>query len=183
MLCYLATAGTRFVAVGVAGALAAVVPVAAALIMIWSEWDDFPEGLMRTFGVGVVAAVTLAQICLLLSDVDTRPVLRLVLGTTVALALVVAGVVSALILGALENDDIWRFLGVVAILDVLGTLVTIAMAKFGGRGDTAASAAADGRLQITLTGDLVAGLGQRARSTGRSPNDLVAEAVDQYLRS
>jgi len=180
MLCYIATAGTRWAMVGLAGGIAVVLPVATALVLVWSDWDDVPEGLLKTFGVGVVVAVTLAQICLLLGVAGARPGLRLVLTGTVVLAAVLAALISSLILGTIENDDIWRLLGVIAILDVLGTLVTIAMAKFGGGDDEAVPA---GRLRVTLPEAPADGIRQLARSTGRAPEDLVAEAVDRYLHS
>lgn len=178
MLCYLATSGTRFVAVGVLGALALVVPVGTALVLVWSDWDDVPEGLLKTFGVGVVVAVTLAQICLLLSLAGARAGLRLILIATTVLAVVLAGLVSGLILEAFDGDSNFRLLGVVAILDVLGTLVTSALAKFGGKDDGAPGSSAQLRLSAVQSGRVR----ELARSTGRDPDDLVTEAVDRYLR-
>jgi hypothetical protein len=82
-------------------------------------------------GPGVVAAATLAQICMLLALAGDRPALGLVLWPTVGLAAVLAVLVSGTILGEVDAGDFWRLIGVIAILDVLGTLVTIALAKFG----------------------------------------------------
>jgi hypothetical protein len=179
MLCYLATGGTPYVGVGVTGAVALVLPVTTALVLVWSDWDDVPEGLLRAFGIGVVVAVTLAQVCLLLGVAGGRRGLRVVLGATVLLAGVLAVLVTGMILEAFAGDDIWRPLGVVAILDVLGTLVTIAMAKFGGKDE---SAAGTNGVRVTVTGDLAIRLEQRSRATGRSAEDLVGEAVGNYLR-
>lgn len=179
MLCYLATGGTRWAPVGVAGAVVLVLPVTTALILVWSDWDGELEGLLKTFGIGVVAAVTLAQICLLLGVAGARAGLRWVLGATVVLAGILAVLVGGLILEALDGDDIWRPLGVVAILDVLGTLVTIAIAKFAGREDDETPA---GRLRVTLESAQADSIHQLARTTGRAPADLVAEAVEQYLK-
>src|SRR4051795_12384942 len=70
VLCYLATAGTRWAAVGVAGAAVLVLPVVTSLSLVWLDWDLFDsdsEGTLKAFGVGVVGAVTLAQVCLLLA--------------------------------------------------------------------------------------------------------------------
>lgn len=184
MLCYLAPGGTRFAVVGITGAIALILPVTTALLLVWSEWDTDMEGLLKAFGVGVVVAVTLAQLSLLLSDVVDRAGLKVVLTGTVVLAVVLAGLIISLILEITDGDDLWRVLGVVAILDVLGTLVTIALAKFGGRGDgRAASAGPAGVLAITLTGELAAALQARARVERRAPADLVDEAVQQYLDS
>lgn len=178
MLCYLATGGTRFVAVGVAGAVALALPVSTALVLVWSDWDDVPDGLLKSFGVGVVVAVTLAQVCLLLGVAGERSGLRLVLGGTVVLAGILALLVAGMILEAFAGDDIWRPLGVVAILDVLGTLVTIALAKFGGKDESAA----DGRLCVTLAPAQADAVARRAAESGRTPDQVVAEAVEQYLR-
>jgi F0F1-type ATP synthase assembly protein I len=178
VLCYLATAGTRWQAVGGIGSAVVLLPTVTSLLLVWSDWEDTGDGVLRAFGVGVVLAVTLAQVCLLLGVAGSRPNLRLVLGATVLLAMVVAIIVSSLILGGDGSGDIWRVLGVVAILDVLGTLVTIALAKFV-RADE--PSVPDGRVRITLTGDQAVMVESIARRTGRSPEHLVAEAVDRFL--
>lgn len=182
LLCYLGTAGTRFAQAGALGAAVLVVPVATSLHLVWKSWDEVPDGELKLFGSGVVAAVTLAQICLLLALAGERDNLRAPLWATIALAVGVAFIVSSLILGDVEADGIWRVLGVSAILDVLGTLVTIALAKFGGRNKTSTSARS-GRLQVSLGEDQAAELEQFARRTGRPIDHLVAEAVDSYLRA
>lgn len=181
LLCYLATAGTRYAAVGVGGAVVVVLPVATALHLVWQDWDHVPEGELKTFGIGVVAAVTLAQVCLLLALAGERESLRIVLGATVVLAVVVAVIVAGLILGEVEADGVWRVLGVAAILDVLGTLVTIALSKFGRQPE--AGPAIPGRLQVTLSAEQSAALATRASQTGTAPAQLVAEAVEGYLRA
>src|SRR3954454_13769019 len=76
LLCYLATAGTRFAGAGALGAAVVVVPVATSLHLVWQDWNDVPEGELKVFGIGVVAAVTLAQVCLLLALAGERENLR-----------------------------------------------------------------------------------------------------------
>jgi hypothetical protein len=181
LLCYLSTTGTRFAQAGGLGAAVLVVPVATSLHLVWQDWDHVPDGEPKLFGIGVVAAVTLAQICLLLALAGERDHLRVPLWGTILLAVVVAVIVASLILGEVEADGIWRVLGVTAILDVLGTLVTIALSKFGGR-DEPDTPVRPGRLRVTLGEDQAAELEQIARRTGRSTDHLVAEAVDGYLR-
>jgi hypothetical protein len=178
MLCSLATSGSRWAPVGAVGAIAALVPTVTALHLVWRDWDDVPDGELKLFGVGVVIAVTLAQICLLLSLAGARESLRIVLWSTVALAGVVAVIVSGMIVEAIDADNVWRVLGVAAILDVLGTLVTIALAKFGNHEQPASR---NGELQVTLGADQAAALDVVARRTGRTADHLVAEAVDRYL--
>ena len=177
-LCYLATAGTRWAPIGVAGGAVVLLPLVTALVLVWSDWSDDSEGVIKAFGVGVVLAVTIAQICLLLALAgDGR--LGSVLWPTVAIAAVVAALVSGMILGEVDAEDLWRFLGILAILDVLGTLVTIALARFGDRG---ASRADDRGLRVALGADQAAALERLSAASGRSPEQLVGDAVDHLLR-
>jgi hypothetical protein len=179
VLCYLATSGTRWAVVGFAGDIVLVLPVVTALILVWSDWSGDGEGTLKAFGVGVVLALTLAQLSLLLALAgDGR--LGAILWPTIAIAVAVAAMVSALILGAADGDDVWRVLGVLAILDVLGTLVTIALAKFADR-DTARTP--DHRLSVVLSADQSDALTRLSASSGRTPEQLVGDAVDRLLRS
>lgn len=182
MLCYLATAGTRWAAVGVTGAVVLVLPTVTSLFLVWNDWDDASEGLLRAFGIGVVGAVTLAQVCLLLALAGSREKLRPVLAATVVLAAVVAFLVSGMILGGIEADDVWRLLGVLAILDVLGTLVTIALAKFGDRdGEPQERPAAGSGATVRLSPVRTAEVQRLARANGVPVDVLVDEALGAYL--
>jgi hypothetical protein len=178
MLCYLGTAGTPFQLVGVLGGVAVLAPLVTSLIMIWSDdWPGSDELLLKTFGVGTVVAATLAQACLLLTLARrARGALRGLLLATLVLALVLAGMVSALILGYAPEDDetFARVLGVVAILDVLGTVVVSALSKFG-------PATSRSSLEVALTGDLAARVDAEAARTGQSREAVVATAVSRYL--
>lgn len=185
VLCYLAVAGTPWAPVGVVGALVLIVPVVTSLVLVWADWDflgDDMDGTWKAFGVGVVAAATLAQICLLLALAAGRAARAFVLWSTVGLAVLLAILVSSVILGKAEADDLWRFIGVIAILDVLGTLATIALAKFGG-GEDADAAVTSRRapVGVALSDAHAATIEDLSRSTGRPPADLVAEAVERYL--
>jgi signal transduction histidine kinase len=179
-LCYLATAGTRWAAVGAIGAVVLVLPVVTSLLLVWVDWDSFgdgTEGLAKAFGIGVVGAATLAQVCLLLAVTGDRR-LEAVLRPTIAVATLVALVACGMILGAGESDGAWRLLGILAILDVLGTLVTIAMARFG---DRPAPTTPDQRLRVTLSVEQSSSLRRLATGADRSPEQLVGEAVDRLL--
>jgi hypothetical protein len=129
-LCFLTTAGGRWASVGALGGMELLLPVTSALLLVWSDGDRGEE-VWKAYGVGVVLAVTLAQVCLLLALAGSRRPLAGVLWPTVGLAAVVAVWVSGLIVGSDPGDGQARLLGVVAILDVLGTLTTIALAAFG----------------------------------------------------
>ena len=178
VLCYLLTAGTRYQLVGVLGGAVVLVPLVTALFLIWYDYEtDPPEALARTFGVGAVAAVTLAQASLLLAIGATAgPVVRRILLATLALAGILAVQVSALVLGLDAHADYLRLLGVVAILDVLGTVVVAALTRFGAGTRRPASVAT-----VVLPASVVARAGERALATGRSVEEVVASAVEAYL--
>ena len=180
MLCYLSTAGTAYQVVGVLGGITVLAPLVTSLIMIWSdEWPGSDDVLLKTFGVGTVVAGTLAQACLLLSlGRRARGAVRGLLLATLLLAVAVAGMVCALILGYVpdDGDTFVRILGVVAILDVLGTVVVAALSKFG-------PTAGRTSLDVSLPGDLAARVDAEATRSGRSRDAVVAAAVSRYLEA
>lgn len=171
MLSYLAPAGARSRLVGAAGAVTALLGAVLALVLLWAfRHGDPPVALVRSFGLATVAAVTLAQFSLLLSVGRPRPLVGRLLAATMAAGTLLAGFVGASILGWQPSDLGARLLGVVAILDVLGTLVTIALGVFGRPG---------GGLTVTLSADAAAELRAASEHTGRPVRELVDEAVDQ----
>jgi hypothetical protein len=175
MLCYLATAGTRFQAVGVVGGIVVLVPATQALLLVWDEgsWDF--EAFFKTFSTGLTVAATLAQLALLLAVAGDRQRLRWVLWPTVALAVGVAGVTTTVIFTEADSDLTLRTLGVMAILDVLGTLTTLAHAIFGNRSPDEAGA------PVRIPARLEAPLAAAATGSGRSRDDVVAEALDAWF--
>jgi F0F1-type ATP synthase assembly protein I len=180
VLCYLATAGRPSQPVGVAGGLIVLVPLVTALLMIWGDVEHGPsEGVLKTFGVGTAVAATLAQASLLLTVGERgRPGVRRILVGTLALAAALAAMVSALIAGYTppEGGYYHRILGVVAILDVLGTLVVAALMKLGS-GDLQRA-----RADVRLPHDLAESVAQLATKSGQSSDEVVAAAVRLYLQ-
>jgi hypothetical protein len=179
VLCYLATAGRPSQPVGVAGGVIVLVPFVTGLVMIWGDLQNGPgEGLLRTFGVGAIVAATLAQVCLLLALGEKAvPLARRLLLGTIALAALVAVLTSVLVLGYdPHGDGFYRALGVVAILDVLGTVVGAALMKFGPGG-----ASEDRVGAIDLPPDLEARLARHTAATGQARDEVVATAVERYL--
>jgi hypothetical protein len=79
-----------------------------------------------------------------------------------------------------SSDWYFRVLGVIAILDVLGTVTVAALMKFGpsepGTGRVTAGA------PLALPPELSARLGEAAAAEGRSPSALATEAIERYLR-
>lgn len=172
-LCYLATADTPYRLVGVLGGLAAVPTLVVALLLTWSDvWDDGDDTIWQAFGIGSVASLTLAQVALLmvLSGGAAAHVRTLLVGTLVTTAWV-AGQVSVLILDPDLGDGSWRLLGVVAILDVLGTVAVTALARFGG------GTPAPSRVVLELPADLSRTVRAVAERTGRSPEAVLRSAL------
>ncbi len=133
----------------------------------------------EAFGVGAVVAATLAQASLLLGLAHrARKAVRRILLATLALAAVLAAMVGYLILGPEPSGSVYfRLLGVVAILDVLGTVVVAALTRFG----QGAPRPAPPPTAITVPPALAARLAAEAERTGRAPEALLDEAVERYL--
>ncbi len=171
VLCYLAVAGTRAALAGPAGGLVSLVPFSLALWLTWGGSE--PEQVWDIFGVSVTLAATLAHACLLLALDRGR--LRLVLaGTLIAMAVVAAMICNAILDGENLGDLYWRTFGVVAILDVLGTVVFAALGIFSRR------AKADGEPDL-MTPALESRVLDAARSRGVPPSQLISDALDSFL--
>jgi hypothetical protein len=177
VLCYLATAEGVYRPVGVAGGAAVLVPLVAGLSMIWADWwNEVPIALGRTFGVGSVVAVSLAQACLLFVVATGRgPLVRGLLAGTLVVATVLGGLVSALILGFEPQGSAYaRLVGVVAIFDVLGTVVVAALAKFGGPGRE------NEAVRMVVPPDLAALVTARADALGQRPEDYLRDVLEHH---
>ena len=178
-LCYLAIGDSRSRWVGLAGGVAALVSAGCALDIVWAHWQHDPgPGLLRTFGVSGIVALTLAQFALLLAVVPRRHDLTGLVRSTVAAGTVLAALLVAVVLGWDPGDGALRVIGVVAILDVLGTVVTIALAVFGSdrRRRTAP-------LTVVVPEALAVRLRARAEAAGQDPTELVLDAVTRYVES
>ncbi|MGC4108890.1 MAG: hypothetical protein QM747_00340 [Nocardioides sp.] len=178
MLCYLAPSGARARLVGAAGAVSALLAGTCALVMTWLLWQQDPGvPLLRTFGIASVGALTLAQYSLLLARVSRRPLVVRLLAATLVLGCVLACLVSALILGWHPSGAGARTIGVVAILDVLGTVVTTALGIVG----RDAAAEEEGPLTVVLPAETAAVLRARSLASGTPVVDLVVDAVTRYV--
>lgn len=181
VLCYLTTAGRRTQPVGVAGGAIVLVPLSTGLLMIWSGFDKAPaDWLVKTFGISAIIAATLAHICLLLvAEEGSRSVARRILTTTIGLAALLAVLTSLLVLDVHPGDDTYyRALGVVAILDVLGTVVGAALLKFGPGPTT--HRRPEGAV-LSLPADVAAALVEEATRTRRTPDEVAAEILRDHL--
>jgi hypothetical protein len=172
MLSYLTVSGRSTAMVGLAGALASLVPFGIALALTWGGYDgDAP--VWDVFGVTVTIAATLAQACLLLA-LDHGRRTALLVGTLVAMTAVAAMISNAIVNGENLGDLYWRSFGVIAILDVLGTVVLAALGLFGRR-------QRDDAEPDLLTPALESRVIDAARARGVSPSQLVSDALDSFL--
>lgn len=175
-LCYLSLAGHRLAWIGVAGGVTSVLASGLALVVTWGE-DGEP--VLRAFGITLTIAASLAQASLLLA-LAGRERIGPLLAATLALVAAVAGMVLMPILeiGDDPGGGYARLLGVLAILDVLGTVVVIATGVFR-RPQVQPHVDAEPHL---LTPALEVRVREAARERGTSPAELIRDALDQYLR-
>ena len=171
-LCYLAVAGKASALVGLAGGLVSLVPFGLALWLTWG--GDEPQRVWDAFGVSVTIAATLAHACLLLALHRGRRSLLLA-GTLVAMAIVAGMICNAIVNGENLGDLYWRTFGVVAILDVLGTVVFAALGIFG------RPTQPDGESELMMTPALESRVIDVAKSRGVSPSQLISDALDNFL--
>ncbi|MDR7087718.1 putative membrane protein [Aeromicrobium panaciterrae] len=176
VLCYLSVAGRPTAIVGILGGLVSLVPFGLALWLTWLEGDGLDdEAVWQTFGVGVTIAASIAQACLLLAMAE-RKKFDWLLVSTLATIVIVAGMISlAIVDGADLGDGFWRTFGVVAILDVLGTVVIAAMKAFG------RDQKPEGEPAL-LTAAIESRIATAAKERGVSPAALITEALDNFLK-
>ena len=136
-LCHLAIADRAMRVVGILGLLASGVGLVTGMVLIWRSWDSpGVDDWFRVFATAGIVAVSFAHANLLLLLAGRqRAAIRYGLMAT----LVAIGIVAImLIVPVVTNGDIpgqdgdlyWRVFGVVAILDVLGTVVVPVLAIF-----------------------------------------------------
>lgn len=179
-LCHLAVVGRSLRIVGFAGIGVSVLAFITGTVLIWRPWDnwnDLWDVTLKTFAVFSILAASLAQANLLLLLAERRNrVVRSGLFVTVALIgllalLIILPVVTNGEIPGDDGDGYWRFFGVVAILDVLGTIVIPVLGRFLRDGGPVAV--------IHLDPNATAKLDRIAASTGSSRDVVVALAIAQ----
>lgn len=91
-----------------------------ALVLIWSAWDDDPDGLLKAWGVVTILAVALAQVAANRPRPGDSERTRTLRGAATLLAVTAAAMGSWAVLDDLDDDGgFFRALGVVLVLDVL----------------------------------------------------------------
>ncbi|MEO7016338.1 MAG: hypothetical protein ABI130_02050 [Leifsonia sp.] len=124
-LCQLAAASTPFRVVGAVGLAASIVALLCALGLIWGQDTSGWANVWRTYGVSSIVAFTAAQASLLLRLGRRRhPAVRGGLWATLATASLLALLlILPIVTSSGYPSDYARWVGAVAILDVLGTIV------------------------------------------------------------
>lgn len=103
------------------------------VIIVVTIWGNFKNHeLEKSLGTSVILTITFSQSSLLLLVRNTNKLVRNVLVVT----LIFISVVAIMLLitlwnGEINNEFFYRLLGVFAILDVLGTIVTPILSKTG----------------------------------------------------
>lgn len=181
MLCYLAVADTRARLLGTIGGAVALLPTAMSLFLTWGDEDLFievGEGFWKTYAISIVIAFAIAHACLLIAGASGFRRVRPVLLATLALIALLASLIVGSIL--VEDGNV-VFYGVVAILDVLGSVVTVALTfvAAGPRRDSrvAGPVAGPDTDGLLLSPDVLARLQQSATAQGRSVAELIEESL------
>lgn len=177
-LCHLAVVGRSLRIVGYVGIGASALALVLGLILIWVSWDNWSEVfsyVAQAFGVLSILAASLAQAnLLLLLAARQQRVIRIGLYVTLGAIALLALLLSLTIIteGDIPGSDgdlYWRFIGVIAILDVLGTIVLPVLGRVYREGTAAVT--------VRLEGDAAATLLAQASARGVTPTEVVAELL------
>ncbi len=108
---------------GVTGVALSVTALIYSLALIWVHNDS--RVVMRIFASLIIWTVTVSHICLLLLINCADSIVKKVLNAAIVFILTVSVMLSIIVWAdKITNDFYFRLLGVFAILDVLGTIVT-----------------------------------------------------------
>ncbi|GAA1844475.1 hypothetical protein [Agromyces salentinus] len=132
-LCHLTVIGRPVRAVGFVGLVTSAVALLLGLVVVWTPWTvdvgDWVGDAWRWFGVASILAASLAHAnLLLLLSGRRRRVVRIALAITLSAIAIVAAMLILPILTdwaipGPDGETYWRWFGVIAILDALGTIV------------------------------------------------------------
>lgn len=172
-LCYLSLSGRPWAAVGAVGATVSLAATIAALLM---TWGNDSEVLGKFMGVSALVAATFAQASLLISLAGRRRTVPLLVGTLTAAAAVCTMISVLIITDHDPAPGFGRTLGVVAILDALGTVVLVALAIVVRLTRSVGGVA--GQAPLVLVPSVETRLVAAATLRGVTPSELVGDALD-----
>lgn len=178
-LCHLAVVGRALRVVGFIGIAVSGAAFLSGAVLIWRAWDSWDaawEVTLKVFATLAVLAVSFAHANLLLLLAERRnPAVRTGLFVTVALiGLVALMIIIPIVTGGEipgDNETYWRILGVVAILDVLGTIVLPVINRFTRDGGAGAV--------IRLDADATAKVARIAAARGVTRDAVVTSAISE----
>ncbi len=111
---------------GYAGLIVSAAALVTAIDLLWISWGSQSTDLLKSSGILGILALSLAHASLLLLAPARKTVGSVIRGLTLVTIGLLAGMLSSFILqdGEIQSDLFFRLLGALAILDVLGTVVT-----------------------------------------------------------
>lgn len=177
-LCHLAVVGRALRVVGFVGIGVSVLAFITGALLIWRSWDNWNdtwEATLKAFAVFAILAASFAQANLLLLLAERRnPAVRIGLFATIGFIALVALLVILPIVTDGEvpgqhGEGYWRAFGVIAILDVLGTIVIPVLGRFLRDGGPLAT--------IRLDANATAKLDRIVAATGSSRDTVAARAI------
>jgi uncharacterized Tic20 family protein len=132
-LCCLAIADRPYGLLAVAGIMLSSIALVIGLVLVWLLGNIDFEGIgnfFKAYFVFEVAAVAVAHASLVLLLSGKKPNVA-VLGTTLGCISIVALMIIFPVLTSFDDlsDVYWRLLGVFAIVDVIGTIISATLAK------------------------------------------------------
>ncbi|KQM84323.1 hypothetical protein ASE68_14855 [Agromyces sp. Leaf222] len=203
-LCHLSVVGRPVRVVGFVGLGASAVALVIGLLLIWTPWYDngggWPDDLWRWFGITSIVAASLAHANLLLQlSGRRRSAVRIALAITLAAIAVVAvmlvlPLISEWTIPGGDGGEYWRWFGVIAIIDALGTIVLPVVALLvreqpAASADSAAAGATDaaggptfddGRAEASAPDALEQRIARLTERTGLDRTALLEAALDDF---
>lgn len=192
-LCHLAIADRAMRVVGVLGLLTSLVALVGGIVIIWRDWNSLGfDDWFRVFATAGILAVSFAHANLLLLLAGRqRTVIRYgLIATLVAIGVVAMMLILTIVtdgdIPGLNGDLYWRVLGVVAILDVLGTVVVPVLAIFlrdepaaAHHGARSATEGAEGGhvVRVTVPADLLPEIATEASVHGITVEQAAVDAL------
>ncbi len=115
----------KFTPLAISGMIISVIGFIYTLLMIWEAIDFWDEGSWKTLIIFIVLAFSTAHSCLLLLIKSDKTLVNGALSATIIFVSIVALMLIVMTLNEFDLGEFsFRLLGVFAILDVLGTIVT-----------------------------------------------------------
>lgn len=128
MLIYLTVLESRYQILGIAGSIASAISFLLGALLIWTDWNIFSgnsEALLKNYAFTTIIAIAIAHTCLIARLLAHKvSMVRLGTGMTIGCIGVLTLVLGNLIYGEFSDyDSLYRVIGVLGILILLGTII------------------------------------------------------------